>query len=71
MFCEELTVSPGSPTANGGPIQGGMNRRDFSPEWEGTEEPILTLKQIFHSSPQLDVPSHSIPSLCSFFADAL
>lgn len=61
----------GDPTAHGKPIQGGMNSRDFS-GWEGTEEPILTLKQTFHSSLQPDVvSSHVIPSLCSFFADAL
>lgn len=62
----------GDPTVHRGAIPGGMNTRDFSPGWEGTEESILTLNQTFHSSSQLDVvPSHVIPSLCSFFADAL
>lgn len=61
----------GDPTAHGRPIQGGVNRQDFSSGWEGIEEPILTLKQTFHNSPQPDaVPSHGIPSLCSFLADA-
>lgn len=55
------------PTAHGGPSLAGMKRRDFPPGRKGTEDPILTLGQTFHSSPRLDI----IPSLCLFFTAAL
>lgn len=67
FFDEEITVSRGGAHSPRGQGWHGMNRRDFSPGREGTEEPVLALEQTCHSPPQLNI----VPSLCFFCTAAL